>query len=458
MKAVRTALAATLLSTGAALAQSPTSAAIEQILVERIDTAEQNVGIAVAVIENGAPRFVSYGHPALGDQRTVDEHTVFEIGSVTKLFTNVLLAEQVLAGKIDLDAPIVQYLPAGTVLPERGGKQITAFDLVTHSSGLPSVPPGLGADNPANPYAGYGAAPLAAFLRSYQLPRDIGSEFEYSNIGLALVAQAIEQVSGKSYASLLEERIFTPLGMTETALTTTPDLKERLAIGHDAARNPVSNWDLDVFAGAGALRSSVADVSKFIAAASGAVPSPLDPAFAIMLQRTRASDPSGGKVGMGWFTLTHPKGEIAWHNGMTGGYNAFAGYDRATGKGVVVLSNMASTVGIEDIGFHILADNLPLTPMPKARQAAQIDPVLLDRYVGRYALTPAFVLEVTRQGDALFVQATGQDKLPVFAENETTFFYKVVDAQLSFEFGPDGKATSLILHQNGFSQPGQRIE
>lgn len=458
MKAVRTALAATLLSTGAVLAQSPTSAEIEQILVERIDTAEQNVGIAVAVIENGVPRFVSYGHPTLGDQRTVDEHTVFEIGSVTKLFTNVLLAEQVLAGKIDLDAPIVQYLPEGTVLPERGGRQITAFDLVTHSSGLPSVPPGLGADNPANPYAGYGAQPLAAFLRSYQLPRDIGSEFEYSNIGLALVAQAIEQVSGKSYASLLEERIFTPLGMTETALTTTPDLKERLAIGHDAARNPVSNWDLDVFAGAGALRSSVADVSKFIAAASGAVPSPLDPAFAIMLQRTRASDPSGGKVGMGWFTLTHPKGEIAWHNGMTGGYNAFAGYDRATGKGVVVLSNMASTVGIEDIGFHILADNLPLTPMPKARQAAQIDPVLLDRYVGRYALTPAFVLEVTRQGDALFVQATGQDKLPVFAENETTFFYKVVDAQLSFEFGPDGKATSLILHQNGFSQPGQRIE
>jgi D-alanyl-D-alanine-carboxypeptidase/D-alanyl-D-alanine-endopeptidase len=222
MKAVLTALATTLLSTGVTLAQSPTDAAIERILVERIDTAEQNVGIAVAVIENGVPRFVSYGHPALGDVRTVDEHTVFEIGSVTKLFTNVLLAEQVLAGKIDLDAPIVQYLPEGTVLPERGGKQITAFDLVTHSSGLPSVPPGLGADNPANPYAGYGAAPLAAFLRSYQLPRDIGAEFEYSNIGLALVAQAIEQVSGKSYASLLEERIFGPLGMTETALTTTP--------------------------------------------------------------------------------------------------------------------------------------------------------------------------------------------------------------------------------------------
>ena len=150
MKAVLTALAAALLSTAGALAQSPTGAAIEQILVERIDTAEQNVGIAVAVIENGAPRYVSYGHPALGDVRAVDEHTVFEIGSVTKLFTNVLLAEQVLAGKIDLDAPIVNYLPAGIVLPERGGKQITTFDLVTHSSGLPSVPPGLGAANPAN--------------------------------------------------------------------------------------------------------------------------------------------------------------------------------------------------------------------------------------------------------------------------------------------------------------------
>ena len=458
MKAVLTALATTLLSTGAPLAQSPSNAAIADVLVERIDTAEQNVGIAVAVIENGAPRFVVHGHPALGDSRAIDEHTVFEIGSVTKLFTNVLLAQEVLAGKIDLDAPIVKYLPEGTVLPQRGGRQITAFDLVTHSSGLPPVPPDLGAGYPGNPYAGYGPEPLRAFLQSYQLPRDIGTEFEYSNIGLALVAQAIEHVTGRSYASLLEERIFTPLGMTETALTTTPELKTRLASGHDAARNPVSNWDLEVFAGAGALRSTVADVSKFIAAASGAVPSPLDPAFAIMLKRTRASDPSGGKIGMGWFTLSHPKGEIAWHNGMTGGYNAFAGYDRATGKGVVVLSNMASTVGIEDIGFHILEPGLPLATMPKLRQAAEIDPALLDRYVGKYALTPAFVLEVTREGDGLFVQATGQQKLPVFAENETSFFYKAVDAQLSFEFGPDGTATSLTLHQGGYSQPGKRIE
>jgi len=458
MKAVLTALAATLLPTAATVAQSPSDAAIEQILVERIDTAEQNVGIAVAVIENGVPRFVSYGHPDLGVAEAIDEHTVFEIGSVTKLFTNVLLAQEVLAGTIDLDAPVVTYLPDGTTLPERGGKQITAFDLVTHSSGLPSVPPGLGAANPANPYAGYGADQLYQFLASYQLPRDIGAEFEYSNIGLALVAQAVEHVTGKSYASLLDERIFTPLEMTETALTTTPELEGRLARGHDAARNPVSNWDLEVFAGAGALRSTVADVSKFIAAASGAVPSPLDPALTIMLERTRASDPNGGKVGLGWFTLSHPEGEIAWHNGMTGGYNAFAGYDRQSRKGVVVLSNMASTVGIEDIGFHLLAENLPLAPMPKLRQAVEIDPALLDRYVGKYALTPAFVLEVTREGDGLFVQATGQAKLPVFAENETTFFYKAVDAQLSFELGADGKATSLTLHQGGHSQPGNRIE
>ncbi|HEV2517757.1 MAG TPA: serine hydrolase [Devosia sp.] len=233
MKAVLTALAAALLPT-VAVAQSPSNAAIEQILVERIDTAEQNVGIAVAVIENGVPRFVSYGHPALGDAKKIDEHTVFEIGSVTKLFTNVLLAQEVLAGKIDLDAPIV--------------------------------------------------------------------------------------------------------------------------------------------------------------------------------------------------------------------------------KGAVVLSNMASAAGIEDIGFHIIAESLPLTPMPKVRQAAEIDPALLDRLVGKYALTPAFVLEVTREGGALFVQATGQQKLPVFAENETTFFYRAVDAQLSFGLGADGKAKSLKLHQGGTSQPGQRIE
>lgn len=458
MKAVLTALAATLLPTGVSLAQgpaTPTDAAIEQILVDRIDSAEQNVGIAVAVIEDGVPRFISHGHPALDDARAVDEHTVFEIGSVTKLFTNVLLAEQVVAGKIDLDAPIAQYLPAGTVVPERAGKAITAFDLATHSSGLP---PGLAAADIANPYAGYGADELFTFLAEYQLPRDIGTQFEYSNVGVALLVQAIEHVTGSDYASLLEERIFSPLGMTETALTTTPELAERLATGHDAARNPVGGWDFEAFAGAGALRSTTADLSKFIAAASGTVSSPLDPAFAIMLERTRPSDAGTGKVGLGWFILGHGDGEIAWHNGITGGYRSFAGYDRESRTGVVVLSNMVSTTGIEDIGLHLLDEGLPLTPQPQKRDVAEIDPALLDRYVGTYAVTPEFALTVTREGDGLFVQATGQGKLPVFPESETAFFYKVVDAQLTFELGPDGKATGLVLHQNGQQMPAARVE
>ncbi len=448
---------AAMLAAAPALAQEaamPSDAEIAKILGDRIGRDQANIGIAVAVIENGETRFVSHGTLAVDSTEPVTEHTVFEAGSITKLFTNLLLAQMVNDGRIDLDAPIADYLPEGTVLPSQGERSITAFDLATHSAGLSGLPEDLLGRGMDNPYSGYGAEGLMAWLASYQLPRPIGESFEYSNAGTALLAAAVEHVGGASYADLLESNILGPLGMDETSLALSGAEKPDMAIGHNAAREAVSHWDFDVFAPAGALLSTSSDLAKFIAAASGAVETPLKPAFDTMLARTR---PAGNdSIGLGWFITDTGAGEVVWHNGITNGFRSFAGFERNSGNGVVVLSNMVTASGIEDIGMHLLDPALPLREQPKLRTQVEIDPAILDRYVGDYVMAPGVVMSITVENGQLFAQLTGQPAVEIYPESETDFFYRVVDAQIGFTL-EDGAAKSLTLYQNGQTMPGLKV-
>lgn len=454
MKTVCATLLAIGLGTSMAAAQEQPSPDIAQILSQRIDSDKQGVGIAVGVIEGAETSFVAHG-VLVADGAPVDENTIFEIGSITKIFTNLLLAQLVLDGKMDLDKPVADYLPAGTTLPDYQSQAISLFDLATQSSGLPPIPPELALADPANPYVAYTADNLAAFLSAYDLPRAPGTQYEYSNIGIALLGQAISHVAEKPYAELVEERILTPLGMADTTLV--PADAARFASGHNRMGEAMPHWDFDVFAPAGAYRSTAADMAKFIAAASGQTDTALKPAFELMLARTRPAGSPNMSIGLGWMILKHPGGEIVWHNGITGGFNGFAGYDRASGKGVVVLANQVSQTRIEDIGFHLLDPSLPLTPQPTPRQQVEIDPAVLPDYVGEYQLGPEFNLSVTTENGRLFVQASGQGRLEVLPESETTFFSGDVDAQISFERDADGKVSGLVLHQNGQDIAGRKL-
>ncbi|SEQ24632.1 CubicO group peptidase, beta-lactamase class C family [Devosia sp. YR412] len=426
-----------------------------QIISDRITRDGQGIGIATAVVEDDVPSFASHGVLAAGGPTSVDEHTLFEIGSISKIFTNLLLAQLVLEGKIDLDAPVSDYLPEGTMVPEFEGKPITLFDLATHTSGLPSIPPELALADPANPYQFYSVDLLNAFLAAFPLPRAPGEKHEYSNIGTTLIGLAVSHVAGQSYEQMVQQRILDPLGMEDTTLVVPEDKLPRFASGH-AQGQPAGHWDFDVFAPAGGWRSTATDMAKFIAAASGQTETPLKPAFDLMLERTRPAGSPAMSIGLGWMILQHAGGQIVWHNGMTGGFNAFAGYDRNTGRAAVVLANAISATGIEDIGFHLIDPTAPLTPQPQPRTEVQLDPAVLDNYVGDYELGPEFQIAVTVENGQLYVQASGQDRFPAFPESETIFFLKVVDAQISFETGADGKATGLILHQNGQDISGTR--
>ncbi len=437
----------------------PTEAEIRDILGQRIDTMHRSVGIVVGLIDPQGRHIVAYGHPDNGDSRPINGDTVFEIGSVTKVFTSLLLSDMVQRGEVSLSDPVAKYLPSSAKMPERNRREITLVDLATHTSGLPRMPTNFAPKDPNNPYVDYTPDQLYEFLSSYTLTRDIGSQYEYSNLGGGLLGFVLARRAGADYEQLVRSRICGPLGMASTRMTLTPEMKGRLAAGHDPQLKLTANWDLsDTLAGAGGLRSSANDMLKFLAANLGYTQTPLASAMAAMLTVRRPTGTAGLAIALGWHVITANGKEIVWHNGGTGGYRSFVGFDPNSRVGVVVLSNSAVQEGVDDIGRHLLDGKVPLMKPASARTEVSIDPKIFDGYVGVYRLSPTFALRVTRDGDHFITQATGQGQVEIFPEGEHDFFAKVVDAQITFVTDGQGRATELILHQGGFDQHAPRVE
>jgi len=418
-------------------------AGIRAAMDNRVDTGRA-VGMVAGVIDANGRHVIASGNVSRGGSQAPDGDTVYEIGSITKVFTSLLLADMIEKGEVKPDDPVAKYLPSTVKVPSRDGHQITLLELSMQMSGLPRLPDNLKPADPLNPYADYDAAKLYDFLSHYKLTRDPGEKYEYSNLGAGLLGHALALRAGMSYEELLRRRIFEPLGMTSTSITLSAEQKKRLAPGYSAALDPVENWTFDVLAGCGAVRSTVNDMLKFLAANLELTDSALKAAMRHMRSVSKETGVPDLQVAMAWhiFTKYEP---IYWHNGGTFGYRSFAGFDPAKKEGVVILCN--SFTDNDDLGRHILESRYPLATFQKE---VQVDPAVLERYVGEYELTPAFKITVTREGGRLFVQATGQPRFEIFAQSESEFFLKVVNAQITFV--KDG----LILHQNGKDQKGRR--
>ncbi|MGI8498346.1 MAG: serine hydrolase [Gemmatimonadaceae bacterium] len=440
----------------AGLAQQnlPSDSAVHALLHDRVES-KRSSGIVVGMIDSaGRRRVSSYGLTGAAGSAPLDGNTVFEIGSITKVFTTAILADMVARGEVSLDDPVAKYLPTSVKMPTRAGKQITLLDLATQSSGLPRLPDNFHPKDQSNPYADYSVGQMYEFLSGYALTRDIGSAYEYSNLGMGLLGHALALRAGTSYEALVTSRILEPLGMKDTRITLTPAMKSRLAVGHDPAGAPVPNWDLPTLAGAGAIRSTVNDMMLFLAANMDSARSPLSGQLALAHLSRRPTGSPAITIGLAWHILRSPDGsQIITHNGQTAGYHGFLGYSPGRQVGVVMLANSAAD--IDDMALHLLDERLPLTPAPRAHTEITLDSTLLQRFVGSYRFAPAFAIVVTRDGGRLFVQPTGQPKFPIFAESPTEFFLKAVDAQLSFVV-EGGAVTGAVLHQAGQALPGKR--
>ncbi len=438
----------------------PSDAEIAKLIEQRI-AARPGAGIAIGVVGSGGPRVVTRG-PA--GRQPFNARTVFEIGSMTKVFTALLLAEMMEHGEVSLDDGAEKYLPAGARMPERGRK-ITLRDLASHGSGLPRLPDNMPMTDPDDPYADYTEARLLDFLARHQLTRDVGSQYEYSNFGMGLLGYLLARRAGTDYETLLRTRITGPLGMKDTAIALDAPKEARFAQGHDAYMRPAKPWDVAVLAGAGGIRSTVNDMLIFLEAFIGARPTPLAPAMKAMLaKRWPAMDPRS-ETGLGWLVVKSSAGEIVVHDGGTGGFRGNMAYDPVKKRGLVVLTNAAVEPSVNDLAIHLLvgtplAPLQPILPAPKpvTRSAIALPSAELDHVVGRYQMGPAVVIEITRSGDQMFAQLSGQPKFPIFAEVPLTFFWKVVDAQARFVVDANGKVTGAVLVQNGQESTAKRVE
>jgi serine-type D-Ala-D-Ala carboxypeptidase/endopeptidase len=344
----------------------PGDAEIKAILRRRILIEHQGMGMVVGVIDNRGRRVIAFGRSDASDPRPLDGHTVFEIGSISKVFTSLLLEEGVIRGELKLDDPASRIAPRGAVIPQLGGRQITLADLSTHTSGLPDDDDDFWGKDPNHPSAHYDVARLFRFVGRVTLSHSPGTAYEYSNVGAALLGQLLALKAGEPYARLVRDRIAIPLGMNSTALA--PPTGAPVAVGHNAALKSVPPFDAQAYDPAGGLRSTADDMLTFLGAELGYVKTPLAPALRAQWSTVRrpAINPRVESV-LGWTVTLGPEGEIIWKNGGTPGFRTFAGFNPKTGVGVVVLSNTnTGRLGPDDIGLHLLDPAAPLdVPDPK---------------------------------------------------------------------------------------------
>lgn len=409
---------------------------VEKAAQERIAAGDYQT-LVFGVVDGERSEVVAFGK--LDGGKAADGDTVYEIGSITKTFTGTLLAQAVLAGRTALDTPVAQLLP-DVRIPSRGGKNITLGWLATQHSGLPRLPANFSPADPANPYADYDAAKLKAFLAEYELPRDPGATYEYSNLGFGLLGYALAQSEHTTYAALVDEGILKPLGMTMSGIPFTDTMRAHLAPGHDNSGKPVKNWDLgDAMAAAGALRSTANDMLRYLKASMGVDPSPLAAAMTLA-QQPRSDVGKAGRIGLAWMITN--KG-IVWHGGGTGGYRSYLGFSADRRRGIVILSNTAAE--IDDLALATLDADARLRPAT----AMVLPEASLDDYVGTYKLADEFLLKVFRMPDGLYTRATGQSAIPIFPSAPNEFFAKVAGISITFTRDAAGAVNGLVLHQNG---------
>lgn len=443
----------------------PSNAETETLIAAR-NAPRAGQGIVVGVLEPGGQRIVA-GGPAGAAEFNGD--TLFEIGSISKVFTALILADMVAKGEVSLDDPAQKYLPEGATMPTRGGKQITLRNLSTHTSGLPRLPDNMPYGDSADPYADYTEAKLLQLLSGYELQRDIGGTPEYSNLGVGLLGYLLSRAAGTDYATLLRERITGPLGMGDTSIMLSADQQARFAHGHDAYMRPAKPWHLNVLVGAGGIRSTASDMLKFAAAILDPA-SPIAPATKIALAERVGTGSERSEQALGWAALhPEPGRELLMHDGGTGGYRSLLVIEPAKERAVVALTNSAAEPAVSDLALYLIAGSpiAPTPPVPPApppvveRTAIELPPAELDRVVGRYDFGSGIVFDVVRDGTGLKAQRQGSvtgPALPIFPEAPLAFFWKAVDAQVRFIADASGKVTAAEFSQGGQTLPGKRIE
>lgn len=428
----------------------PGEAELTALMKRMVDDEERATGMVIGMIAPNEKVIVGYGRLGETNDRIPDADSLFEIGSISKVFIGTLLADSVQRGEVSLDDSISKYLPASVRVPDFNGTPITLLDLATHTSGLPK-------DLPPNPDGTITSENwvqvMYHFLSSYELLQKPGMGFEYSNLGMSLLAHILELRTGLSYDSLLAERILKPLGMDDTylPLPNTPQ-HERLATGHNNTLHPYPAgayiYNEPELRYVGGIISSAEDMLKFASAAMGMTETPLLPAFkdATTPRRSWLYD----KSGLAWI-ITEGQFPFIHHSGDTHGMHSFFGFDPQRRVAVVVLAN--ANVPKDDLGPYLLhPERYALeTYSPRSLPAPkQLDSHILASYAGEYELeldgTVVAAITIKVDGQQLIVYKDGEMDFSMIAETETRFVAVELEALVDF-IVIDGIVTGFVLDQ-----------
>lgn len=426
-----------------AVGAPPSDAEIRTLLSKRISDlsgGEKKVGIIVGLINPSGTRIISEGYIDENGLRKPDGNTVFEIASVTKVFSGLLLAQMVQKGEIDLNTPVSNYLPKDVKLPQQNGKQITMLDLATHTSGLAFMPD-VAIENSKGLYD---------YLASCKLNTEIGKTWDYSNTGYWLMSEIISKKTGIPFEDAMSKEILSSLQLTSTGFKLSPSMRANLAVGLDASLQKapmmvdVPNYKL--MPAAGLLYSSVNDLLKVLTISMGIKRNALSPAIEVSLSRSRPiSDKK--KQALGWIILDEGVDQFIYHDGISAGYAGCIIYNPKKQIGVVVLSNQATD--ISDLAHHLLDSTFPLaTPKLVKQTQLKLEPSKLSNYEGKFQTADGEVFTVSKKGESLQLESPPDWGLPVLAihpESETKFFMKELPMKVIFN-QEAGKIESIVIY------------
>jgi CubicO group peptidase (beta-lactamase class C family) len=388
--------------------------------------------------------------------RPIGPDSAFEIGSVTKPMTAALLAMHIAEGRASLDDPLAKHLSPGTRVPLFGSEPIRLRHLVTHTSGLPPLPPGMAPADPMDPYAGLTPAALVDALGRTPLDRAPGTRFEYSNFAMMLLSHVVSQLGGADVGTQLRTRMFEPLGMHGAHAGDAP-AGVTPATGHLSTGQPTRAWTFHrELAGVGGVRATLDDMVRYVQANLDRGDTPLQRAL-VLAQAPVVTPATPSNIGMNWLLQRwKPGGTLVAHEGGTGGFSSLVAFVPGTRRGVVILSDTSVNAlgGLGALGMHLLDSS---NPAPKPRRAAKAPADLLKALAGRYQLAGGLGMRLWSKDGVLWGQADGQPAFEFGYDDAGDFYPRAFDALLSPQAATGGRRTFHWI-QGGGAMLARRVD
>jgi CubicO group peptidase (beta-lactamase class C family) len=371
--------------------------------------------------------------------------TKFRLGSITKQFTaaSILLLEE--QGKLKVEDPVKKYMPDAPAAWDK----ITIFHVLTHTSGIPSFT-GF-PDFESHEAQATTPEKLVEWFRDKPLEFEPGTKWNYSNSGYVLLGYLIEKISGESYSEFVQQNIFTPLGMKDSGYDSNSAIIAHRAAGYTPGKSGAVNAGfvhMSIPFSAGALYSTTEDLLRWEQGLFGGK-------VLTAASLAKMTTPFKQDYAFGLGVSTQNGHKMIAHDGGIQGFNTALAYYPDDKLVVAVLANVNGPAGqiAGNLAKVALGEKVVL---PTERKEITLSPQILKQYVGTYELTPKFSLAITLEDGQLISQGTNQGKVPMFAESETMFFLKLVDAQIEFVKNEKGEVTNLVLHQNGRDIKGMK--